>query len=81
MTTTVTETQVSTQVEPYPEPTDSVSDTAVGSNPDSQTLGEQQAHPESYDTQGSDGVVSNGYFVTPSVVSTNLQGNLQQIFA
>ena len=75
MTTTITETQsqVYTQGEPNPEPTDSVSDTAVG---DSQTLGEQQAQPVSYDTQTSDGVV-NGYFVTPNIVATNLQGNLQ----
>ena len=74
---TVTVTEVTT-AEPQPEPADSVGTTAVESNSDSQTLGEQHAHFTSYDTQASDGVVNNSYLVTPSVVSTNSQGNLQQ---
>ena len=75
--TTATVTQVTT-ADPEPEPVDSVGTPAVESNSDSQTLGEQHAHSESYDTQASDGVVNNSYIVTPSVVSTNSQGNLQQ---
>ena len=74
---TVTVTAVTT-VDPEPEPADSVGTPAVESNSDSQTLGEQHAHYASYDTQASDGVVNNSYLVTPSVVSTNSQGNLQQ---
>ena len=74
---TATMTEVTT-VEPQPEPADSVGTTAVESNSDSQTLGEQHAHFTSYDTQASDGVVNDSYLVTPGVVSTNSQGNLQQ---
>lgn len=74
---TVIVTEVTT-VEPQPEPADSVGTTAVESNSNSQTLGEQHAHLTSYDTQGSEGVVNDSYLVTPSVVSTSSQGNLQQ---
>ena len=71
-----TMTVVETTTEPYPEP---VVQSAVESSSDSQTLGEQQAQVTVYDSQGREGVVDASQFVTPGVVSTNSQGNLQHL--